>query len=51
MTRYAGLAALVPVWAWRGEWLEAYDALLRIVAFAGIEINVLQIFRREADSG
>lgn len=51
MTLYAGLAALVPVWAWRGEWFEAYDALLWIVAFAGIGINVLQIFRRKENSG
>ena len=40
---YAGLAALVPVWAWRGEWFDAYDATLWLVAFATIEINVLRI--------
>lgn len=42
-TLYTGLAALVPVWAWRGEWAEAYDALLWLVAFVTIEINVLHI--------
>jgi len=36
--------------AWRRKWFEACDALLWIVAFATIEINVLQIFRRN-DSG
>lgn len=40
---YAGLAALVPVWAWRGEWFDAYDATLWLVAFATIEINVLRV--------
>ena len=40
---YSGLAALVPVWAWRGEWFDAYDAALWLVAFATIEINVLRL--------
>ncbi len=37
---YAGLAELVLVWAWRGEWFDAYDAALWIVAFATIEVNL-----------
>jgi hypothetical protein len=41
-TLYVGLAALVPIWAWRGDWIDAYDALLWLVAFVTIEINVLQ---------
>jgi hypothetical protein len=45
---YAGLAALVPLWGWRGEWLDAYDALLWLVAFAMIEMNVLQLAPRSA---
>lgn len=40
---YTGLAAVIPVWAWRGEWLDAYDALLWLIAFAALEINVLQV--------
>lgn len=44
-TLYSGLAALVLVWAWREEWFEAYDALLWLIAFATIEINMLQVFR------
>ncbi len=39
---YGGLAALVLLWAWRGEWFDAYDAALWLIAFATIEINVLQ---------
>jgi len=46
-TLYAGLGALVLVWAWRGEWFDAYDALLWLIAFVTIEIDVLRIFRVE----
>ncbi|MPZ43189.1 MAG: hypothetical protein GEV05_07295 [Betaproteobacteria bacterium] len=42
---YLGLAALVLTWAWRGEWFDAYDAALWLVAFATIEMNVLAIGR------
>jgi hypothetical protein len=42
-TLYSGMAALVLTWAWRGEWFDAYDAALWLVAFVAIEINVLQI--------
>jgi len=45
---YAGLSILVVVWAWRGEWLDAYDALLWIIAFAIIEMDVLRFSRRSA---
>jgi hypothetical protein len=44
---YTGLAAVIPVWAWRGEWFDAYDALLWLIAFATIEINVLRISQGE----
>jgi hypothetical protein len=38
---YLGLGAIVAVWAWQGEWFEAYDAALWIVAFVIIELNIL----------
>jgi hypothetical protein len=38
---YGGLAALVGVWAWRGEWFDAYDALLWLIAFALLELEVV----------
>jgi hypothetical protein len=38
---YAGLALLVLIWGWRGEWFDAYDALLWLIAFATIEMDVL----------
>jgi hypothetical protein len=49
-TFYAGMAALVLLWAWRGEWFDAYDALLWLVAFVTLEINLLGI-ARGADRG
>jgi hypothetical protein len=44
---YAGLAVLVVAWAWRGEWFDAYDALLWLIAFFTIEINVLKGYDRK----
>jgi len=40
-TLYAGLGILVMIWAWRGDWFDAYDALLWLTAFATIEMDVL----------
>jgi hypothetical protein len=51
---YSGLAALVLAWAWRGEWFDAYDALLWLAAFATIEMNLLKPDSRDvtrADAG
>jgi hypothetical protein len=38
---YSGLVALVAAWLWRGEWFDAYDAALWLVAFAMLEMDVL----------
>lgn len=38
---YGGLAAVAAAWAWRGEWFDAYDALLWLVAFVTLELDVL----------
>lgn len=43
---YAGLIALVAAWLWRGEWFEAYDAALWLVAFATLEMDVLGLTRK-----
>jgi hypothetical protein len=43
---YASLAAIAVVWLWRAEWFSAYDAILWLLAFVTIEINVLQALRR-----
>ena len=44
---YMGLAALALAWAWRGEWFDAYDALLWLIAFATIEMNIFRKIRHE----
>jgi hypothetical protein len=47
---YASLALLVLIWAWRGEWVDAYDALLWLIAFATIEMDVLALEQPPADT-
>ncbi|MBI2296754.1 MAG: hypothetical protein HYU76_12160 [Betaproteobacteria bacterium] len=44
-TLYAGLGALALVWWWQGEWFDAYDAALWLIALVTIEIIVLRISR------
>jgi hypothetical protein len=39
---YGGLAVLVAIWAWRGEWFDAYDALVWLVAFATLEVDAVR---------
>lgn len=39
---YCGLGALILVWAWQGAWFDAYDALLWLIAFMAIEINIMR---------
>jgi hypothetical protein len=34
---------MVLAWLWRGAWLDAYDALLWLIAFMVIEINILRL--------
>lgn len=41
---YAGLAGLVLAWLLRGEWFDAYDAALWLVAFATLELDLLGHF-------
>ena len=47
VTLYSGLGILVLAWAWRTQWLDAYDAALWLMAFAMIEMDVLQGSRGE----
>jgi hypothetical protein len=47
---YASLGTLVLVWCWRGEWFDAYDALLWLTAFAAIEMDLLGIGRSAAST-
>jgi hypothetical protein len=50
-TLYSGMAVLVAIWAWRGEWFDAYDALLWLVAFVALELNVLRASRAQSPVG
>jgi hypothetical protein len=43
---YAGLAALVSVWLWQGDWFDAYDAALWLIAFMTIELGLLRKLTR-----
>jgi hypothetical protein len=45
---YTMLGLLVMAWVWRGAWLDAYDALLWLLAFATIEMDVLSKPARSA---
>jgi hypothetical protein len=49
-TLYSGLIGVVATWLWRGEWFDAYDALLWIIAFGALEMNLLNIARSAATS-
>ena len=42
---YACIAGLIPFWVLRGEWFDAYDAVLWVVAFALIEMDALKLAR------
>ena len=50
-TLYAGLGTLVLVWLWRGEWFDAYDAALWLIALVIIEMNILRRVPRDARTG
>ena len=41
---YAGLVGLVLAWLLRGEWFDAYDAALWLMAFATLELDLLGRF-------
>jgi hypothetical protein len=45
---YCGLGAIAVVWLWRADWFSAYDALVWLLAFVTIEINVLQVLQRRS---
>lgn len=50
LTLYAVLAAVALAWLVRGEWLDGYDALLWITAFALIEMDLLRIATTRGDN-
>jgi len=46
---YGAIAALIPLWALRGEWFDAYDAALWLIAFALIEMDALKLGARNGN--
>ena len=48
---YSGLGVVALAWLWRGDWFDAYDAVLWLTAFATIELNVLAAARRTGTEG
>lgn len=40
---YGAIAMLIPLWALRGEWFDAYDAVLWLIAFVLIEMDALKL--------
>jgi hypothetical protein len=39
---YGGLAVLIVLWALEGLWFDAYDAVLWLVAFVTLELNIMR---------
>jgi hypothetical protein len=44
---FACLIGVVIAWLWRSAWLDVYDAILWIVAFAAIEVDIFQLLQRK----
>lgn len=47
LTIFAGLFVMAGVWLWQRAWLDAYDALLWIVAFGFIEVDLFHFLKRK----
>lgn len=46
ITIFVGLIAMAGIWLWQKAWLDAYDALLWIVAFGMIEVDLFHFLKR-----
>lgn len=44
---FTGLIAMAGIWLWQRAWLDAYDAVLWIVAFAWIEVDIFHFLKRK----
>jgi hypothetical protein len=44
---FSGLIGMVGIWLWQQAWLDAYDALLWIAAFALIEVDIFYFLKRK----
>ena len=43
---FSGLLGMTGLWFWQHAWLDAYDALLWLVAFGSIEADIFQLLKR-----
>ena len=43
---FTGLIAMVMVWACQSAWLDVYDAILWVIAFGSIEVDMNRILKR-----
>lgn len=44
---FSGLIGMAAVWLWQHNWLDAYDAILWIIAFGSIEADIMQLLKRK----
>lgn len=44
---FSGLLAMAGIWLWQKAWLDAYDALLWIIAFGFIEVDIFHLLKRK----
>ena len=42
---FTGLMAMVMVWAWQSAWLDVYDAILWVIAFGSIEVDMNRVLK------
>jgi len=47
VTVFAGMIVMVITWVWQSAWLDVYDAILWIVAFGSIEVDIFQLLQRK----
>ena len=47
ITIFSGLIAMAGLWLWQQAWLDAYDAVLWVVAFGIIEVDLFHFLKRK----
>lgn len=45
---FIALIAMAGVWIWLGDWFDAYDAILWIIAFGFIEVDIFHFLQRKS---
>lgn len=47
VTTFCGLVVTAALWFWQGAWLDGYDAVLWIAAFALVEVDIFRFLQRK----